>query len=51
MKTYRKPELKELGTMAAVTRKSGPAFDVETMSNSQPEGYDPCEFYPFYWCP
>ena len=51
MKAYAKPELKRLGTMAAVTRKSGPAFDVESMSAAQAEGYDPCEFYPFHFCP
>ena len=46
MKAYSKPELKKLGTMAAVTRKSGPAFDVELMAAAQADGYDPCEFYP-----
>ena len=51
MKAYSKPQLKKLGTMSAVTRKSGPAFDVEVMQNAAPDGYNPCEFYPFYWCP
>jgi hypothetical protein len=51
MKTYTTPELRELGTMSDVTRKSGPAFDVEVMDYALADGNDPCDFYPFHWCP
>jgi hypothetical protein len=51
MKTYSTPRLRELGTMSDVTRKRGPAFDVEGMDYALADGNDPCDSYHFHWCP
>ena len=51
MKTYTTPKLTDLGKMSEVTRKSGPAYDLEIFAYAQPEGFDPCDQYPFQWCP
>ncbi|GMQ94764.1 MAG: hypothetical protein BMS9Abin12_2271 [Acidimicrobiia bacterium] len=48
MRAYRKPILADLGTMTAVTRKSGTNFDFTTFS---PQSYDNSTGPPNGWPP
>jgi hypothetical protein len=52
MKPYKPPTLRALGTMSAVTRKSGTVYDLGTDQDDRVEGTwgDPPAGWPPGWC-
>ena len=53
MRGYHRPTLEHLGSMAAVTRKSGVDYDLEIFDFASAGNPPPiCDLYPWLWfCP
>lgn len=47
MRGYEAPVLRALGSMAAVTRKSGTRFDIETFQQAESNVPPICQLFPF----